>query len=482
MKWLMIVMILALSACGLTDEPKSFEGPECGSVCGPCGLGKWDCDDSTCSVSFEGLDEDAICKGEDAQVVFVYGRSKNGDGSREKPFDTIEKAFERKNVSMVLVAGYYSYEGPLILKDGVSIDGGWTPEFESMPWMKATIRTEQSTNGHSFGVIAKDLKKTTVLSRLNIRNFNDVGSNAGIYSKNNLDLRLVDVDVDSGSGQYGRLGENGIDGVQGEDGQSGGLNYQWLGGAGGINSSCPEANGGHGGDGERRAGSIWIGVQRGAPSFLGYTYAQPGKRGADGQNGLNGSNGLDAKPGQLNEFGLWHYPFLATAGAPGDTGVGGGGGGGVALNNGDGIGGGGGGGAAGGCGGSGGQPGSNGWPSFGILSIDSQLTVRRSLIQADDGGRAGRGGRGGHGGYGGRGGLYARSSDQNGFSGLGGQGGRGGQGGHAGHAQHGISVGIYCKNSVVRGLYSSTITTGLSGGLEPTERVLGDQTVGCQMW
>lgn len=476
----LISLMFCLAGCGIFDEQPEFEGKACDSPCGPCELGAWDCKAKTCSIAFAGVKDDALCVGEQAEVVFVRAGATGGDGSRQKPLGSITQALTRQKARVILVAGADTYEGPIILTDGVTIEGGWSKDFNRDTAKRPVIQTKQTTDGHLFGVIAKNLDRTTTLKLLTVQNFDaNEGSNIAIYSKDTKDLRLVDLNVISGTGQHGIDGVGGFDGTAGGNGALGGVGQLWLGGDGATNNACTDASGGNGGNGERRQGNNVTEATLGSKSALGMDSALPNQDGMVGERGQVGLDGKDAEKGAINEMGLWYYPTPASNGVNGAPGHGGGGGGGAKIDA-DGTGGGGGGGGAGGCGGTGGQPGTSGWPSFGILAINTQLRLVRTTVVAGSGGDAGIGGDGGNGGASGQGGKGAPSMVSSTVGGDGGDGGQGGNGGRGGHGQAGLSIGLYCQGSVLREAEQSDIKSGQGGVLASGERVDGQDVFQCQ--
>lgn len=462
MKWMMLLAALLASGCGLSDDLAVFKGRACNSVCGPCDLGKWDCETKSCDVSFDGVDEQAKCSGSDAQVVFVNAESEGGDGSKAKPFKTIQEAFERSKVRVVLVAGSSSYKGPITLVDGVTLQGGWSKDWTPEQAQEPIIRTEVDTDGHIIGVIAKNLDRTTTLKRLTIQNGTSIqGANIGLLAFKAKNLQLLDVTIIGNSAASGMNGEIGIDGAPGGMGFIGSVPQGGLGG----DSVCNASMGGRGGNGERRSdGNQNIAAESGkpgGPSTMGGSPRQDGEQGIDGNTG---SLGKDAGDGLVNvDSGYWELGSLATVGGKGTPGDGGGGGGGGTLQM-NGVAGGGGGGGAGGCGGFGGQPGTSGWSAFGILATSSTLSLRQVNIQAGPGGAAGKGGLGGKGGAGGTGNVGAVANGAL-RAGSGGDGGFGGQGGRGGNGQAGISVGLYCTDSVLKQVSNLDISSGQGGTL-----------------
>jgi hypothetical protein len=142
-------------------------------------------------------------------------------------------------------------------------------------------------------------------------------------------------------------------------------------------------------------------------------------------------------------------PGSSSGSGGGSSGGGGGGGGGGGTANCVSTGASGGGGGGGGCAGTGGAGGTGGGGSFGVISVDSQITIRSSVVRASRGGAGGRGGMAGSGGGGGmglNGGPYGGASEQDdgGAAGFGGNGGKGGNGGAGGGGGGGPSAAVVC--------------------------------------
>jgi hypothetical protein len=164
--------------------------------------------------------------------------------------------------------------------------------------------------------------------------------------------------------------------------------------------------------------------------------ATPGTPGSDGEGGGRAGVAAATAGAWSSSMSAW-IPPVAENGAAGGPGQGGGGGGFIdiaVLSDGGEVTCTGGGGGAGGCGGAGGIAGTSGGGSFGLLSLDSTLTLDHCEIV---GGTAGKGGDGGQGesgqgpGAGGTGASVGNPYCGGGAGGYG-QGGGGGAGGAAG--------------------------------------------------
>jgi len=64
--------------------------------------------------------------------VFVApgGSDLSGDGSRERPYATVEKALDSGKSNVYLAASTYSVSKTLELSRSITLDGGWTPSFQ----------------------------------------------------------------------------------------------------------------------------------------------------------------------------------------------------------------------------------------------------------------------------------------------------------------------------------------------------------------
>jgi hypothetical protein len=167
---------------------------------------------------------------------------------------------------------------------------------------------------------------------------------------------------------------------------------------------------------------------------------QPGTgMGNPGANGLPGASGAMATSFGTLSARAWE-PSAGQFGGEGLPGQGGGGGAGEPFGPSSAIFGGQGGGA-GGCGGTGGGGGQGGGASFGLVSVQSSVSLYASTLIASDGGQGGPGGAGQVGQAGGLGGSGV-------CPGAGGAGGNGAGGSGGGGGTGGLSVGIAYEGSL----------------------------------
>lgn len=309
-------------------------------------------------------------------------------------------------------------------------------------------------------------------------------------------MRIANNVIEAGQGEDGARGQSGFDGANGVPGSSGVDQSQRVapcsnlverGGSGGVNSSCPVANGRDGGDagcptfdfgldpvrggqaefrnpvqGDGLGGFHWSFDDISGPScnhitesgFPSDFQTNNGQDGADGADGERGAEGLGCRRlfSAVDPSDSLFASGQAGVGGDGSSGAGGGGGGaggGTAAFPSGGcprfdLGSTGGGGGAGGCGGiPGGEGGAGGLAVSMALrapvTLDGIFGNRIVRGVGGEGGRGGRGGEGGDGGVGGAGGVPTTFAGSTG--GLGGDGGNGGAGGTGGGGCGGSSIG-----------------------------------------
>ncbi|QAT82254.1 putative lipoprotein [Corallococcus coralloides] len=472
----------------------------------PCGDGGVDYPDLT------GFDND--CDGIDGVADAGYfvdptgGKDDGNDGTRERPFQTLDRALREirdggtgRNI-VYLGTGTYNEQAPVVDMP-VSLYGGYT-------WRGNQYWDRFKDGGgatffdggtHAFTVT--DVTDAGVLlDSIHIASADapDAGApSIALRAHHTADLRIHNTILEAGRGGAGEEGPQGGTGAQGAMGEGGGAAQGAISGsrgAGGI-SNCAVNDAGVGGAGggcrNFEAGNPGL---LGAPGVLGGS-STPGGNGGDagirietssnifqcvGAPGLDGGDGINGTVGQAGaagkgsgtlvlDAGTWQRTADQQAGSgfQGKMGAGGGGGGGggtcsdedqIQSVNLAGAGGGGGGGG-GGCGGLGGTGGGGGGASIALLLIDAHATLdaNAQLVTRGGGagGRGGVGGNGGPGGSGGTGGARARLdvpppsgnptreySNYGGAGGSGGRGGAGGPGGVGGGGAGGPSVGVWC--------------------------------------
>ncbi len=432
--------------------------------------------------------QDANCDGLDGDItraVFVDGRNgsdSTGDGSREKPYQTINTgilAASGRGHDVYISYGVYREEIDLI--QGVSLFGGYDADqnFKRTP----TAETKVITN-KGLRAIGIDADHPTEIQRLVIEGIDQTTASQNsyaLYVKNAPGLIVRDCTISSKNGGTGLDGTNGGSGSNGGAGERGNAAND----ASHVGAGCDKATGGNGGysycsDGNRSGGKGGDGGKdeddgsrgaNGTPYESGVNDGGSGGananckstgNGSTGKNGKNGTNGNDGAGGS-GSGRMISEQWVGDAGGNGSNGIsgsggGGGGGGGGQSNSGFGIfqcdigcAGGGGGGGGGGCGGTAATGGQAGGASIAVLLINSDATFINNTIKSGLGGQGGRGGTGGSGGAGGQAGSGGDSNGSGdnylGGGGRGGTGGKGGRGGHGGGGSGGASIGIYAYNS-----------------------------------
>lgn len=433
--------LLCAGGCGLVDEFPQYQGRVCNSVCGPCDLGRWQCESQSCSVQLSGLPEQARCGGDNAQVLIVDPMVKtSGDGSLSSPIQAVSQALAQEPEAIVILgAPELKFLEPMRVP--TSLYGGFVRaqdgQVSPSPMTKPLIQGFVDEQGDAFGLWLDGKGAQVRLSRIRLEAPEAQRHSYGLLAQN-IKLTLVDVDILASAGAPGAPGASGAPGAPGVMGSSASSSSGAL---GGRQMSCPDASGGDGGQGQVRTSQNMRAATSGFASILmtrGGAVGQVGQKGVSGVLGLPGAN---ASMGYLqNQRWVWGDP--AQTGTNGGDGAGGGGGGGGTLSSGVmGEAQGGSGGGSGGCGGQGGKPGNSGGSSFGIMLVSSTLRLEQSRVVAKT---AGLGGLGGGGGQGGQGAPGGRSQSQGGNGGAGGNGGGGGPGGLG---SGGLSVALYCHQS-----------------------------------
>jgi hypothetical protein len=422
----------------------------------------------TCDANFRDFNGESLDGCEtNFDVNGIYVSTSGSDvadcGGLYNPCATIPYGAERAGFfgkdTLHIMGGVYP---PVTIVDGISMIGGYDPEWQRNGMVETIIRNDGS-DPFNRSVIAQNITSTTLFEGFTVegRDGSSPGessyaiwvrdSGAGLTIRTNI-IRAGDGE-DGSRGSMGLTGGNGTPGSNGadsvdvgdetcgpEDHTPGGVGGSRLcsgtatdGGAGG-DRVCPSfdgsttaapvsseagANGLNGGGAGGAAG--WDVYQQ-AFSCAGYqifgsAYGSPGEQGLDGDDGEPGAGCTDSSGTVNSNTGLWN-PGMAGAGISADAGGGGGGGGsgaGAAVDSSclakgygyDNLGGTGGGGGAGGCGGSGGTAGGTGGGSFALfVSYSAPLGSAPEIYDNEIfQGRGGNGGDGGVGGLGGPGGL-----------------------------------------------------------------------------
>ncbi|MCA9630880.1 MAG: hypothetical protein KC766_24610 [Myxococcales bacterium] len=347
-----------------------------------------------------------------------------------------------------------TYQEQVTLPDGIHIIGGYGAGFKSRDAANQVV----ITSGEARTIIAEGLTRPTSLESLTVKGadlseLDDGSSTYAIWVKDSADaLSLIDARVEGGKAAAGAEGAVGSE-----------ITCSALGGSGGTVDDCGSTAGEPGdADGDPTSGGA--GGPDGSDNCPnacpltgsdGVSGGKTGDDGGDGANGLPGGISMDGL-GVFSAGGDWQGS-PGGAGERGKHGTGGGGGGAGGTKRfracggcGTLLGGPGGKGGDGGCGGGGGEAGGIGGGAFGIVLIESGLSLDHTYVS---GGLAGKGGRGGDGLSGGMGAMGAGGDDGNSQKcGLinyssaggaaGGDGGDGGDGGGGAGGNGGVSIAI----------------------------------------
>ena len=405
-------------------------------------------------------------------VSSFTGTDNSSCGTGTSPCKTIQYGINQcpgTDCAVLVAWGAYTPTATIQLKNGVSLLGGY---------YNGSVGTYQSsvTADTSYTVFSgKDLTDS-----IKIYGFILNGAPADADGESTTIVQLenstgVTLGFSKMNGSYGAKGKNGIGGTAGNDGPKGVDATSMFGGSQQYNSQCSSGWGGFGADqgtesvschfpstscscspfqfksGQAGPGSTGVGAA-GAPAGTSVCYNCTARdKGKTPANGTNGNDGPCGKGGATSSQFAGAFSgstWVPSKGNDGNYGgIGGGGGGGGAGGH-CGycacycdhtdyhLGTPGGGGGAGGCGGSGGLGGQQGGASFGIVLVNSTLTVGDTVsIHGGFGGKGGQGGNGATGGTGGVGGAPYPSNkvcEKGGTGAAGSYGGTGGKGGFSG--------------------------------------------------
>jgi hypothetical protein len=516
------LIALGSASCG-TFADECFSGKECAGAFGSGGSSSTTSTttSSASSMTSTSTGSSPSCMGTDKDIlspstidnfvnddcgVFVRADAANltGDGSKEKPYKTVQAAIDGANGKAIFVCANDPFiETPKASK-ALYIYGGFDCA-KDWSWNIAARTTITGKADEVTFTVAKSVKDATIwnLAVKAPAATKDSGSSIAM-AIDDVKATLTRCDVTAGSGKDGLqgtsytvsamagatapalsvadacvapfaadFGKTMCDGAK-TDGGAGG-----LGGTSGVDNDhgqtgldgLPMGAGGKGGPGDGQTDS---------PSAC-----MPGFLGTNGGVGKVGSKGLSSK-NTLTLTGV--MGGSGGDGNPGGAGQGGGGGGGaragkfcgLAGNPINGFGAGGGGGGAGGCGGLGGGGGQLGGSSIAVLSLGTQLKLTEVTLTTGQGGKGGGGGLAQAGGDAGLGGLGGKKSLVGSVNGCpGGNGGDGGDGGNGGGGRGGHSIGVAFAGTPTTKL-TLTLVGGLAGdGADGADKGVGGPTAAC---
>ncbi|XXX80208.1 hypothetical protein WMF30_15690 [Sorangium sp. So ce134] len=422
--------------------------------------------------------EDPGAVSEACGVFAQAGAAEGGEGTRQRPYGSLQEAIEKAAAEgkrvYACAEGEAAFEESVKVEAGLEVIGsfdcaGWTLEAGKKsaiagPADKVALTLGEGAEGavvEGFAIRAADAKQ-------------EGGSSIGVVVAA-VEAELAEVEVTAGNGKDGARGttpeEAPVAGASAEAGSASNAcvaDNAVLGGAGGV-TSCEDGEtaggrGGLGGVGETDEGNGQTGEDGGPvpeENPLGDGLGGVGQTDLSDPNGRcrQGNNGRDGTAGPAGTGGTGATLALTGLsggdGAPGMTGgrgQGGGGGGGAKAGQFckvgpdilDGVGASGGGGGAGGCGGKGGGGGQAGGSSVGIVSLGNRLKLTGVTVAVGKGGNGGAGAAGQNGASGGNGaaGGTASTTPPSKAGCDGGKGGAGGPGGAGGGGRGGYAVGM----------------------------------------
>jgi hypothetical protein len=446
-----------------------------------------DCNDQDPTIGAAGPSEFCIAD-VGPQAIFVsttHGNDGNTGASPVEAVKTVSVGMARalKCVSgpCAVVIALGDYDEAIALSAGVNLFGGYSDDFMSRDVVK---NVTQISSSQPITISADSLAKDTKLDGLTVLGADfsakkDGSSSTALRVTNTSGkLTLAHVIVHGGRGARG---------ADGADGSAVACNAR--GGQGGTSFDCGASTGADG-DADADSKSGGGGGPGGGSNcpdacpLVGGDGITNGTSGTHGDDGAAGDAGQAASDG-FGQFvsGMWNGS-AASDGKRGHHGTGGGGGGAggskrfrACFGCGTLLGGRGGDGAPGGCGGGGGLAGGAGGGAFGIVLVDSTITLKDSTAI---GGIGGDGGAGGIGRDGAAGSSSVGMGHEDGGSqkcglihyysgsgGIGGVGGSGGAGGGGSGGTGGVSVAlarIGSSASTQAGTVTLTAAIGGKGG------------------
>ena len=446
-------------------------------------LEQGDCDDWDKDVqeAFDG--EFCVNAGSAAIFVAATGHDDNTGATPAEAVRTIPvgitRALDCPDKPCVVLVSEGEFPGQVVLPAGVDLRGGYKEGFleRNVGEFVSTIVSDAPKTVVADGVIGPLIVDGFTVQGATLT---DPGATSyAVWIKNSRALTI------KSSKLVGGVGGNGETGANGEL-----LTCNARGGQGGVATDC-NASRGASGDSEGDpvvAGGGGDGGSSNCPSacpLVGSDGVTSGRTGAQGGDGGDGAAGIPV----ANIYGEFNAgEWVGAVGGDGErgkhgTGGGGGGSGGskkfrACFGCGTLLGGRGGDGGAGGCAGDGGKAGGSGGGAFGLVVVDSDLTLEDVSIS---GGTGGVGGLGGDGTIGSDGsqvvvlgheearsqkcGLIWYNSGSGGIGGFGGKGGTG-AGGSGGPGGPGIALATTGISNIVRH-GNVVLTPGLGGGGGP---------------
>ena len=439
------------------------------------------------------------CTGEPSETntieecaVFVRADAADatGDGTRAKPYKTLQEAIDKAGDKRVYACTSAPFVEAVTISAGVEVYGGFDCA-KGWTWSSAARTVLNGPEDKITLTLASGADKAKVENfAITAANATKPGGASIAVAVDQVTADLIRCEVTAGDGM---VGENGVTppdpvmkGADASPPDAGTMNAciapnAVTGGAPGM-TVCEDGTttGGAGGKGGITGTDSGNG-QKGADGEPADPVKGKGGAGADvlndcddGTKGKNGSAGPAGLGGVfLGTLSLSGLPTEEdTGGKPGARGQGGGGGGGAKSGNfcppggvTDGVGASGGGGGAGGCGGRGGGGGKAGGSSIAILSLGTKLTLTDVTLATGIGGKGGSGASGQNGGDPGAGAAGgAKSATPPSTNGCkGGDGGSGGPGGSGGGGRGGHSIGIAYASAPPISPKIATFTQGPPG-------------------
>lgn len=512
MRALRVVGCLVLLGCGSTQFVTLDGGADSDTDGNVSVIEGGSVPDAPANCDIQKLPTQDPCVIHESAGVFVSSSlgGAQGDGSRAKPFATIQAGIDAAKATQrrVYVCAE-SYVDPIVFAEGVSVFGyfdckaSWTVAAKH-----ASIATSTSPAARASNVTARTLVQALDVAAPDVSG--PSASSIALVALGAPGLVLDDVKLHGGKGGAGADGANAVQltdsgskatGTDASGNYSCNPNVQFTCAIGPTTSTAtnacagkPNIAGGPGGTNgpggyyvSEFNSLVWVWNSKATPGPGG---AQPANAttakggidgvstpdpGADGASGTNGAPGVEV--GTFKPTG----DYLASAGGPGTDGKpgqGGGAGAGHMANpptppsnyqNYYFWGARGGGGGAGGCPGLAAEPGGGGGASVALLAINSPMEVRSSTLDSSTGGKGGAAGAPSQYTLGGSGGLTNQGAQG------GAPGGRGGLPGVSGNGAGGPSIAVVSTGGAPM-LMGCTLSPG-SGGAGVAMRTVNAFTI-----